>query len=293
VFKNILVATDFSNASRSALDEAITLAKTFDSKLKVIHIVSIVDAIYNSERFLIPADWRSEMTKRLDDFFPSSLYPGSKEFVIGSSTSEAILNHARMGNFDLIVVGNHARGAISRLFVGSVAQRLAENSEIPLMVVSADESEEKYRSYHRILVPTDFSDSSGKAIELAVRLTNFLNAEFYLIHVVDTLTLSDLSAVYPFVKINEPQNAVPSLNETMRLLIGKEKPASEKIETLWGSPAEEILEYVRRERIDLIVMGTHGKKALNRFLLGSVTAGIVAKSPVPVITVSTPHNFHL
>lgn len=294
MFRKILVATDFSKASRAALHAAISLAKRCDSKLEAVHIASILEAIYNSERLLIPADWRSEMAKHFEDFFPKSLYPGSvKEVVIGGSAAPEILKHARKTNSDLIVIGSHGRGAIGRLFLGSVAQRIARDSDIPVMVVKDEErSRIAYQGYHRILVPTDFSDSSVKAMDLGIRFANFFKADFHLIHVVETLTLSDLSGVYPFVQINEPQDANSSVNETLNVMIAeKEIAAGKKVDTLWGSPVAQILEYVEREKIDYIIMGTHGRKGIERFLLGSITAGILAKSPVPVITISSPEIF--
>ena len=61
---------------------------------------------------------------------------------------------------------------------------------------------------------------------------------------------------------------------------------SPKAQVVLGDAAEEILEYVRSEGIDLIIMGTHGRKGLEKIVFGSVTERVVQKSPVPVLTVN-------
>jgi nucleotide-binding universal stress UspA family protein len=53
-----------------------------------------------------------------------------------------------------------------------------------------------------------------------------------------------------------------------------------------GDPAEEILKYIAQEKVDLVIMGTHGRKGLDRVLFGSVANEVVKKSPVPVLTIN-------
>jgi nucleotide-binding universal stress UspA family protein len=59
-----------------------------------------------------------------------------------------------------------------------------------------------------------------------------------------------------------------------------------KVKVVFGDPAEEILKYVELAGIDLIIIGTHGKKGIERVLFGSVARRVVKKSPVPVLTVN-------
>jgi len=53
-----------------------------------------------------------------------------------------------------------------------------------------------------------------------------------------------------------------------------------------GDPAEEILKYVESEKVDLVIMGTHGRKGLDRILFGSVANEVVKRSPAPVLTIN-------
>jgi nucleotide-binding universal stress UspA family protein len=62
-----------------------------------------------------------------------------------------------------------------------------------------------------------------------------------------------------------------------------------KLSTVLGDPAEEILRYAKENDIDLIVMGTHGRKGLDRVFFGSVAEKVVKQSPVPVLTIN-PHT---
>ncbi len=53
-----------------------------------------------------------------------------------------------------------------------------------------------------------------------------------------------------------------------------------------GDPAEEILKYIAAQKVDLVIMGTHGRKGLDRILFGSVATQVVQKSPAPVLTIN-------
>jgi nucleotide-binding universal stress UspA family protein len=74
-----------------------------------------------------------------------------------------------------------------------------------------------------------------------------------------------------------------SLSKTIE---GKEVVGNWKVATLFGDPTEQILKYATEESCGFIVMGTHGRKGFERALLGSVTASVIAKSEIPVLTVS-------
>ncbi|MCI0617152.1 universal stress protein, partial [bacterium] len=75
----------------------------------------------------------------------------------------------------------------------------------------------------------------------------------------------------------------PTLSKAIK---DKDIVGNSKVATLFGDPAEEILNYAAKNNCGFIVMGTHGRKGLERTLLGSVTAVVASKSEIPVITVS-------
>ncbi|MCI0607033.1 universal stress protein [bacterium] len=290
MFRKILVATDFSKPSRAALLAAISLAEHGSGRVETLHVSTLGEYPFGSSPFVVAtSSLQADLRGKLEDFFPQRVYPNSdRHLILGASISDEIQNFARKNGFDLIVLGSHGRGPVGRLFLGSVVQKVTHDSQIPVMVVrDFEHANERYHGFDRILIPTDFSDTSYKALTLGVEFANFLKADLHYIHVIDLPTVTDLNSVYPFLNMTIPPIAGTDVNLTLQkdlknhYLVGNQKVA-----TLIGDPVREILSYSEEHHIGFIVMGTHGRKGLERVLMGSVTAGIVARSKIPVITVS-------
>ncbi len=296
MFKKIMIATDFSKSSNAALYSGLGLAKKCLAKVLAVHSVTPFEIHFDSPQPLAMAgtEWQNIVEQQFEDFFPTSLYPNSsKEILVGRSAAEEILKAARTENCDLIVIGSHGHGVLGRTLLGSVAQRVTRNSEIPVMVVKdAEHSPKKYQGYERIMVPTDFSDTSLKALDLGVRFSNFLKADLHLMHVVDWPAITLLSTVspgYPFFQVIEPQPDEQRMDKTLKeMLLKKDLIGNSATAIRVGDPADEILLYAKKENIDFIVMGTHGRKGLERVLLGSTTSAVIAKSEIPILTISVP-----
>lgn len=288
MFHRILLATDFSAASRAALFAGVSIGSRCLAHLEAVHVVTYLEDVYHAARFLVPGtEWQGQMEQGFEAYFPTRLYPNSKRSIlVGHSVPDEILKYARKEGCDLIIVGTHGR-TVGNLLMGSVTQQLTRNSEIPVMIVrGVDKAEERYQGFKNIVVPTDFSEASRKAMDFAARFTNFLEGDLHLIHVVDLPVITELQAAYPVFEIKTPEpeemNMDPTLKQMLEPLdlVGKKVVAS-----LAGDPAREIVTYAETHHADFIVMGTHGRKGLERILLGSVTAGVVARSHVPVITI--------
>jgi len=134
-----------------------------------------------------------------------------------------------------------------------------------------------------ILHPTDFSEHSDYALRLACALARDHGARLVLLHVAAPPTPiyggDILGAVPPDSHDEERQRLdqlqVPDTVSTERRFVE-------------GDAATEILDVAEKTASDLIVMGTHGRTGLARFLMGSVAEQIVRKAPCPVLTVKTP-----
>lgn len=133
-----------------------------------------------------------------------------------------------------------------------------------------------------ILHPTDFSDNSGQAFRLACSLARDHGARLIVVHVIPEprvplggIMTPPAAEDYPEVKKQlEEIRADPKIRLDRRLAV--------------GDPATEICSLARNTKSKLIVMGTHGRKGLNRFLMGSVAEQVVRKADCPVLTVRLP-----
>jgi nucleotide-binding universal stress UspA family protein len=137
-----------------------------------------------------------------------------------------------------------------------------------------------------ILVPVDFSEASHKAMHYATHLALKFNAKLTAAHVIPSFPAFNYS--FPQDTIEFERNA---LEETRRLLpeeIPAEYRAQLDSETIAksGDVRDELLGIVADNKVDLVVMGTHGRRGVERLLLGSTAESILRRVPVPVLTIS-------
>ena len=143
----------------------------------------------------------------------------------------------------------------------------------------------------RILLPTDFSDTANRCMDYASELARQFGASVHLLHVVPDpksevwageaagISMPDLRQTW--IAAAERRLGELSLN-------GVETERTARV----GHAFVEIIRYAQENEIDLIVMGTHGRGAVNHMLLGSVAEKVVRKAPCPVLTVRSPgHTF--
>jgi nucleotide-binding universal stress UspA family protein len=136
-----------------------------------------------------------------------------------------------------------------------------------------------------VLHPTDFSEPSHEAFELACSIAREHGARLIVLHVRTPAKV----ALYNGVPAVEQLDRHDRQEEEM---LRRVQPPDAGVQTehrmAKGLPAEEIVRLARETQSDLIVMGTHGRTGLRRLLLGSVAEQVIRQAPCPVIVVKTP-----
>lgn len=147
---------------------------------------------------------------------------------------------------------------------------------------SSREGRRPFKLRH-ILVPIDFSDSSRQAVAFAVPLARKFGATITLVHVVQPVVYPD--EVGPWV-VSE-QFVSKASSKELAAWGRKLLPAALLGKTLvrFGQPYHEISEAARTQKVDLLVITTHGRTGLQRALLGSTAERVVRHAPCPVLTV--------
>jgi nucleotide-binding universal stress UspA family protein len=140
----------------------------------------------------------------------------------------------------------------------------------------------------RILVPTDFSETSDAALTYARTLAESLGASLHLVHVFDdpygNALVAEMSpSVYDSMRATE-------MTQARRRLLRRLPPADRKqfhgsTAIVTGTPAQAIVDFATDRGIDLIVMGTHGRSGFAHLILGSVAEQVVRTATCPVLTV--------
>ena len=251
--ERILVAHDFTKNAAAALDKAVTLAGVLDATCEVLHVVepSGIDA---------------------GDDPPMGF---AVEYRHGVPHQE-IVRYAAERSIDLIVMGTHGRRGLAHALLGSVAERVVRTAACPVLTVR----ERSRPVAANILVATDFGAASEAALAYARTLAHLCGASLQLLHVAENYFMRPIAS--------DPHVLIAAARERLRAQLtddDRSRLAALAILDLADHPAEAIVDYARNANIDLIVMGTHGRQSLDRFLVGSVAEQVVRTASSNVLTV--------
>lgn len=140
-------------------------------------------------------------------------------------------------------------------------------------------------SWNRILVPTDFSETSQAAVRQGVELARERGAGLILLYVGDAL--SQVATEFP---IGLDASIADAERERLLRVISPADQVAVHPEFVMctGAPAEEIVRCAAEREVDLIVMGTHGRGGVSHLLLGSVAEKVIRTAPCPVLIIRQP-----
>ncbi len=225
-------------------------------------------------------------------FAESAVRQGFTSHLLNRPTGQALSEYVQSARIDLVIMATHGRGAMSRFWLGSVADYLLRHLEIPLLLIRPVEGR-PLPSFepHRVLIPVDRSESSLHAVDAARRLGGEISVE--IVHVVESvIPVGGAGIFYPAgtdLQLNEQiqQDAQVFLDRTVAgfrqqglKVEGRAVPGADAARTL--------LDLLEQDGFDLIAMTTHGEGGLRPFLLGSVTDKIIRGSGVPVLVWRPP-----
>jgi nucleotide-binding universal stress UspA family protein len=137
--------------------------------------------------------------------------------------------------------------------------------------------------YDDVLVPTDGSEAAEQALRHAIGAAVAYDARVHALYVVETSahpSLRDAGSEVLDAMEDEGREAVETVR---RAAENAGRPTT--VEVGEGSPAETIVHYAEEHDVDVVVMGTNGRRGIERYVIGSVTERVVRTSPVPVLTV--------
>jgi nucleotide-binding universal stress UspA family protein len=146
---------------------------------------------------------------------------------------------------------------------------------------------------HRILFPTDFSHYNDAALQYASTLAAEAEAILYIVHVDEMQDLRATTGEAGYlIAAAVAHEGRPEVRRNLESVVPTNTEVAYEHYYLQGSPVTEIVEFSRRENVDLIVMASHGRTGLSRLLMGSIAEGVMRKAPCPVLIVRQPAKEH-
>ncbi|MFP3949309.1 MAG: universal stress protein [Gemmatimonadota bacterium] len=219
--------------------------------------------------------------------------------VLVGSPADALMDEVRDGQIGLVVMSTHGRGPLSRIWMGSVADRVVRQSPCPVLTVRPQEEpeplglERPFQVEH-ILVPLDGSEVGDVVLEHAAELARLFGAGITLLSAIwvprqiSTEALPHTEwADWDSLLEDRAESARVRLEGIRERLEARDLRAEVVVEKE-AHPAEAIVERSRADDVDLIAMGTHGRGGVGRMVLGSVADKVFRASFTPVLLVRGP-----
>lgn len=304
-FNKILVPLDGSTLAEQAIPYARAVAQD-DGTLIYAQIVPKADAIHGltggtvASAGDVAALFNQTATTDLQNAASrwTSIAPNYEIAIASGDPAEQILQMAIDRGAELIVIASHGRGALGRWTFGSVADRLARSSTVPVLIVRPKDADPEHAvipEIGRVLLPTDGSALSEAATTEAALLAKRLNRPLVLIRAV--FPEAELAPTAGFDAVYAPEvyeELSKSLEQDARTGLDRiadelrEQGVTVDISLLHGPAAQTIEEAARPD--DLIVMTSHGRSGFRRWLIGSVAEKLVRTAPCPVVLVRAPEQ---
>ena len=280
--KNILLATDFSPGSETALKYAQAIAQRHASHVHVIHVTAPDSyRLLDPEAFAITFNQPGNSAMNATDVLYALLDGLPTQTPVHQGLVwEVISDVVRRNEIDLLVLASHGRHGIFRMVLGSVAEDVFRNVSCPVLTVGPDVKPcgEKGLNIQRVLVATHFEKNSSAPL-CAALLCNEFHAELTALHVAEER--KDAADARSSKELD--------LIERLRSLVPAEANLWCKPECrlTHGSPSHGILDAARELQSDLIVLGArHPEPArINSHLPWATAARVIAEAHCPVLTV--------
>ena len=288
----LLLAIDFSPASRAAAEAARALAADLKAPVVALHVL---DAWEWSEEVGSPSREArvAEAARSCSEWVQGLRDAGVEVEVVcrPGVPADAILEEAQARGCPLVVMGTAGKAGLRRWLLGSVAQEVLRRASLPVLVVPtrmAAAGRPHQPSGKRVLVATDFSAGGEAAFEAGLRLARDLRAPLRLLHVVE---IPFATAAYPFPEAvtapaavaQDEEHAMAQLAVLASRARGMSVAATPSVQV--GHVPSAVLAEAREGGAALIVVGTHGRSGLRRFVLGSQSQALVQMADRPVLVV--------
>ncbi len=219
---------------------------------------------------------------------------GFSDKLLNRPVASALALHAEERRADIVVMSTHGRGAIRRLWLGSVAEQLVWQVHIPVLLVKPEQEDGKLwsREFKHILLPLDTSAKSEAVIDTAIDLGKLFGTRFTILQVQgEPFAYGGIPPqLSPEAVATLVDDQVASVRTYLDGVVARFTDAGLEAEGLTvakESPTGGILQVAEDQDVDLIALSTHGG-GVKSVLMGSVTARVVQRAEVPILVVTPP-----
>lgn len=296
MFKHLLVPLDGSRLAEAVLPAAAYLARTLGAWVTLLHVIehNAPEEIHGERHLRDPEEAAAYLYEVAIRAFPSDL---RVEWHVHTTevrdVALAIAEHIEELEFDLVIMCTHGYGGLRDWLFGSIAQQVIALAISPVLLIRPSRhGTAPSFSCQRILVPLDGDPEHEQGLVVAADLARACAAILHLLMVVHTLhTLPGQQAATAMLLPGTTSALLDLTQERaeeylIRQIIQLQaQELSATTEVCRGDPVTGIVHAAHRLKVNLIVLGTHGKKGTDAFWSGSITPKISQQSHVPLLLV--------
>ena len=292
----IVIGIDGSSAAQSALDLIGAAEWPAGTQLRIIDVVELDPEMYGLAGIAYAPT--ESLAAQLVHAAEVSLAAAARRFeggplhaetaLLRGRPADVLLEEARRGGADLIIVGSRGHGTLDAMLLGSVSAEIVSRAHVPVLVVRST-------AVGRALLAWDGSPAAEAAIELLASWPALRRAEVRVASVVDHGPWwATVPPVVPAEAVTLFEDAWQAGREKamtgVRRVAGQLREAGVVADeiVLDGDPGAALIQAARDWHADLVVMGTHGRHGIARVVLGSVARTLVLHAPASVLVVPTP-----
>ncbi len=289
-FREILVATDFSDTAESGVDWAAKVAFDHGAKLRLVHglLLPSPTTHFVATSPVFSEELQRAALERLDQAGERARMWGvevNTDLRLGLP-SQVILEAADEYAADLVVIGTRGLSGIRHLLLGSTAERVVQRARCPVLTVHSGDIDQ-HRLIRRIIIPTDFSLSAERGLACALALLGERRGE------AEVCILNVYHLPFEYTAYGAIPTSVHYLDdvkgqadeELEELAIPlREQGLNITTKSVEGYPPEQIVTTAEEFDADLIAMGTRGRSGVAHLLLGSTAERVVQYAKCPVLT---------
>jgi nucleotide-binding universal stress UspA family protein len=288
----ILCPVDFSEASRHAIGYASALARSASATLVGLHVeepmlvpATVGPPVGDVAQPAAPA--RSDLVHRLGRQFANGT-PASPLVVdvAAGKPANAIAQYATACAGDLIVIGTRGAGGLRHFLLGSVTEEVIRLSTVPVLSIPPQAAPAPSLPFGNVLFATDFSAASLAALTAALRIVSDEATAVTILHVIDDPDENELFVARPYDVHRHAAEREASVRACLDDVVCSrfEGRVAPTVRIVHGRPPHEILRVAAEMAADLLVMGVHGRNAIDTAIFGSTTNQVVRRSSCPVLT---------
>jgi nucleotide-binding universal stress UspA family protein len=307
----ILLAVDGSESSMAAVDEAARMAWPQGSQLKVLAVAEMPSAVMIGPTPM-PGAYLTEWEKALEDQAVANTAKALSGFYEKSAGSvdvtaksvkgdpkEAVLEEAKSWDADLIMIGTHGYNAFERFWLGSVSRTVTSHAKCSVHIVRGDKKGVASQAPMKLLLAVDGSDCGNLAVREIAERPWPAGSEVRVISVIqlpfvpspETWSLPD--SYYSQVEKRSREQAQAAIDGAIAQLresnAGRETPLTISGEAIVGRVEDVVIKTAADWNADLILLGSHGYRGFQRFLLGSVSNAVASHAACSVQIVRAKH----